>query len=367
MGKIGRFLLAFLALGVITGCGNIRALERLGFIETQGFDLLPDGTMRITSSIPIADPEANVARKVLSAEVNSSKEAKIKFSRQTSLNLVSGQLRNVLYGQSLAKLGLWDEFDTFGRDPSISPQVKISIVNGSASSLLEKNFEQHPRTDKYIDRLLTKEANEHSIPRVTLYEFTRDYYDDGIDPVAPILREDAENIVLDGIGLFKDTRYINKIMPDDTLIFGFLRGSFRRGQISCDIGEGQERKELVMFNSLTSKRKVKVSQTESGKDKAVIEVKVKGSLLEYIGDLNLTEKADLKQLENKVSAHLSERANKMIRFMQQNRVDSVGIGTYVRNSMSYSAWKQLDWDREYPEMNVTCKISFKIKDIGRSR
>ncbi|MBU5442715.1 Ger(x)C family spore germination protein [Paenibacillus sp. MSJ-34] len=362
-----RIILAlFAAVTILSGCGDQRVLERLGFIETQSFDLLPNGLLHIASSIPIADPDVKIGRKLLTTEAKSSKEAKIEFSRKTSLTLVSGQLRNILYGMSLAQRGLMEEFDTFGRDPAISPQVKISVVNGSAVSLLEKNFRQHPRTDKYIDRLLMKEAKEHSIPKVTLYEFFRDYFDDGIDPVAPVIKEEKENIVIDGIGLFKGAKYINKIQPQDSLVFGFLRGNFRHGSISVDLGGDEGRRESVMFNSLNSKRNVKVRKQGTRIEEVAVNVVVKGSVLEYIGPGRLDEEKVRIELENKISEHISGKANQMMKFMQKNEVDSVGIGKYVRNSMTYEQWKGMDWGQEFPNIRVKCNIRFKIKDSGRA-
>ncbi|SHE14340.1 germination protein, Ger(x)C family [Chlamydia abortus] len=359
------FGLTILLLTILTGCGDQRILEKAGFIETESFDLLPNGQFLISNSVPITEPGVKTQRKVLTTEAKSSKEAKVEFARQTSLTLVNGQLRNLIFGVSLAKQGLWDQFDTFSRDPSVSPHAKIAIVNGSASSLLAKDFKQHPRTDQYIDRLLTKEAKEHAIPKVTLYEFTRDFLDDGIDPVVPVIREDRDNISLDGIGLFKGSRYITKIEPDDALIFGFLRDNVKRGNLDVELGQAEGENELVMFNSLTSRRNIKVKRTDSGSPEVEINVKVKGSILEYIGPRDLSEEKNRSSIETMMSDHITRRANKMVKHMQMNRVDSLGIGKYVRNNMSYEAWKAMDWEQKYPDAKVKCKIRFKIKDTGK--
>jgi len=93
----------------------------------------------------------------------------------------------------------------------------------------------------------------------------------------------------------------------------------------------------------------------------------KGSVHEYIGELKLSQDADRHQVEKKVSAILSSRANRLVEKLQQNKVDSLGIGMHVRNSMPYEAWKALDWSEEYPRVKVDCQIHFKAKDYGKIR
>ena len=108
-------LFLLLCLLPLAGCGDQRILEDLGFIQTTSYDLLPDGNLAISVSIPQADPETSAKREVLTATAKSSKEAKMIMSRQTGMLLVSGQLRNVLFGRSMAEHGLHGHLDTLYR------------------------------------------------------------------------------------------------------------------------------------------------------------------------------------------------------------------------------------------------------------
>ncbi|MFM1651681.1 Ger(x)C family spore germination protein [Brevibacillus sp. B_LB10_24] len=337
----------------LTGCGDQRILERLGFMHTISYDAVPHKKLRITVSIPETEPQSKSSRELLTTVANSSKEAHIQLARKTNLEMVSGQLRGALFGSSLAEKGLWDVIDTLLRDPSISPNVKISVVTGSsADGLLRTKLSQHLRTDRFIDRLLEKEIKTHLVPRTTLYDFSRDFFDDGIDPVAPLLKRQKNSITLDGIGLFRDDKYV--------------RDSFKRGEMSLDLSkQNGGHRELVMLSSLKSQRKVKVEVAEDGKKHVKVDVKMKCSILEYIGPLKLGNDADKRKLEAKMSQYLSKKGEEMIRFMQQNRVDGLGIGKYVRNSMDYDAWRKLDWHEEFRRMNVSCNVAVKIKDTGK--
>lgn len=363
--SIATALLALLVL--LTGCGDQRILERTGFIQSTSYDLLSNGRIKFAVSIPKADPEIHVSREFLTTVAQSGKEARIKLARQTNLLLVSGQLRTTLFGLPLARSGLWDHMDTLLRDPTISEQVKIVLVEGEAHALLKKDYKEYPRTGKYIDRLIEKEAKGHTIPLTTLYSFTRDYYDDGIEPVAPIIKDLGKSIGVHGIGLFHGGTYVDKIKADDALIFAFLRGSFKHGEISIDLAKETKESKTVMLSSLNSMRNVDVQHEASGHAAVNIHVTVKVSVVEYIGDLSLGNDAQRQKLEQQISEIMTRRAARMAKFLQDKKVDSIGAGVYVRNSMSYRAWKKLNWYEEFPKVNLQCKVTVKIKDYGFRR
>src|SRR5690606_31122655 len=114
-------LLTFAALMLsLTGCGDQRILEDLGFIHTYGFDVVeqdqdenePIELYRITANIPKANREGREKQETLSTMAITVKEARIKMSAKTELSLVSGQLRNTLFGTEFAKKGIWRHIDT---------------------------------------------------------------------------------------------------------------------------------------------------------------------------------------------------------------------------------------------------------------
>ncbi|WP_336785599.1 Ger(x)C family spore germination protein [Paenibacillus sp. MMO-177] len=361
-------LLAMLMLMVLSGC-DYRILERIGFTYAASYDTAPEDQVEITISVPRAEPTIKVKREIHSAVGRSSKDARVKFSNETDLLLVNGQIRVLLYSDTLARKDLSNEINSILRDTSISPLVKITLVSGNAKALLIKDYKQHLSTDKYINRLLEKESTNHRIPKTTLYEFERDYYDDGIDPVAPILKEVGNDVSVDGIGLFQDYKYVAKIPNKDSLIFSILRGNFKKGDMSLDLGSNKEKgsHEFIMFSSVLSTRKVHVDHKADGTTHVTIDANCKGSVHEYIGNKKLSNDAQRHEVESKVSEILSARANRLAKQLQQHRVDSLGVGVYVRNSMSYEAWKKLNWREEYPKVEIECKLHFKAKDYGRIR
>ncbi|WP_246431606.1 Ger(x)C family spore germination protein [Paenibacillus endophyticus] len=360
-----------LVIVIIAGCGDQRILEKQGFIQSTGYDLNgtkndeKDNRLMITVDIPKSDPEQRMQRETLTAIAHSSKEAKILFAGQTELSLVSGQLRSTLFGVSLAKTGIWKHIDTLVRDPSISQRVKIVVVNGRAHDLLVRDYPQHPRAGQYIDRMLEKESALMSFPLVTIYDFSRDYFDDGIEPIAPIIRENKKNISFDGIALFKKDRYITKIESKQSLIFSMMKQNFKKGEISMKLGDGSKKQEYLLFSSVISNRNVKVKRSTKGNFNIQINIVVKGSVLEYSGSHELSKDYDRKKIEKRMAEYIENEAAALMATMQKHNVDSLGIGRNVRNSLSYEEWNKLDWNKEYPDADIRISARIVIKDFGK--
>lgn len=366
MANLRSLIGALSALILLSGCGDQRILERTGFIQSTSYDLLPDGKIKYALSVPISNPDVKKtnARLFLITETTGGKKARIELAKQTNLLLVSGQLRTTLFGMSVAKKGMWHYMDTLLRDPTIAEQTKIIIVTGDAGSLLSKDYPGNPRTGKYIDRLIDKEAQGQTIPKTTIYSFSRDYYDDGVDPIAPMLKDVGSRIAVDGIALFQDDRYKGKINPEDSLIFFFLKTNFKQGEISLDLPDQPKPNTTIMLSSMNSSRKVNVELEKSGLITVNIRVKALASVLEYNGGQELSDNSVKQQIERKISEIVTERAERIIQMLQEKRTDSLGIGIYVRNSMTHQNWKKTNWREAYPNVKINCDIKLKIKEQG---
>ncbi|WP_339157651.1 Ger(x)C family spore germination protein [Paenibacillus sp. FSL W8-0186] len=354
-----------IAVVLLSGCGSDeRIIDKIGFVQSTSQDLLPDGQLKIAISVPIANPDIKEGREFLQTVAISSKVGQMKLARQTNLKLVRGQLRLILFGRSQAEQGIWDSIDSFYRDPTVSETVKIVIVDGDAASLLSKNYESFPRTGKYIDGVIARESGEHIIPKTTLYSFLRDYYNDGQDPIAPIIRSETDSIAVQGIGLFRDDKYVGEINSEEGIIFTCLYRSFKRGELTVNLTEESDKVVSVFFDSLQSKRKVKLVRTSSGNPEIRLHLKVKASVVDYPGELTLSNDRDLQEFERKVSEEMTRRGNQVIKKLQALKADSLGVGNYVRNSMNYKDWKEMNWREEYANLNITCNFTFKVKDYG---
>lgn len=154
-------------------------------------------------SIPRAEKVDSHQVNILQTRAASPKEGRSNLSRKIDKVIVSGQLRSMIFGKDLAKQGIWRALDSYRRDYTVGERLKIVVVNGSAVDMLTHSYAQISSVGSHIHQLLTQESKIHEVPNVTLYSFVRDYLDDGIDPIAPLIIVKNDNVEIDGIALFK--------------------------------------------------------------------------------------------------------------------------------------------------------------------
>ncbi len=364
--KRSRVLMSFLSLLLFaTACSQDQhILERIGYVRTVGFDKEED-QVRATLSIPLIVTEAKQTQftdEILTATANSGKEARITLSRKTSRKLLSGQIRTLMYSTDIAREGLRNFMDTLQRDPTVSKRTELIIVDGSTHDILTGTYKGHPRTGQYIDRLLKKEFEMQTIPRILLHEYFRDYYDNGKDPIANMIRKSGNDLEYDGIALFRKDKYISRLSPAEVFYFSLMYHNQGKGEFTVTSDNPDMRS--ITFDAINSKKKIKIKKMGDEKYRADITIKLNGGALEYVGDLNLSITEDRTKLEGIINEYITKQCEKVVKKLQKNRTDSLGIGQYVRNKMSYKAWTDTSWDDMYRNMEINVHTNFKMKNFG---
>lgn len=360
-----RLFLTVVLCFLLAGCSqDQRVLERIGYIETAAFDAAPENKLQVTISMPLVTQFARngeTTDELLKTICSSPKEAKSSLSFRTSRTIVSGQIRTILFGEALARRGLWAHMDTFLRDPSISIRTAIVVVDGKAGEVIGHEYPRHTKTANYLNKLLQKEFNKQSTPRTALYQFTRDYYDDGMDPIAIMVKEQGKDIAISGIALFRGDRMIDKLPGEDIFLFSFLYQNLQQGEFSLSSDDPDLK--TISFRAVKSKRRIEVTKRSSGEYEADIYLKVEGGVEEYIGGAKLStpERAKVEQL---VSQHIATEAQRIIKTMQQNKTDNIGLGKYVRNKMGHAEWEQTSWHEMFGQIPVRVHCSFYMKNFG---
>ncbi|MBA2942057.1 Ger(x)C family spore germination protein [Paenibacillus sp. CGMCC 1.16610] len=357
----------------LTGCAQQQRIEKLGMSDIVAFDPAyeengkPSNTqLSIAISVPKTGKMNNTQLDILQTKADSPKEARSNFNRQIDKVIVSGQLRSMIFGKELAKQGIWRALDSYRRDYSVGEQLNIVVVNGSAVDMLTHSHTQIQSVGNYIDQLLTQQSDIHEVPNTTLYSFARDYFDDGIDPIAPMIMLKNDHVEIEGVALFKKDRYIGKLNQDKAAMFAILHQNLKDAEFDIkfmDQSSGQ--KEGAMINSIISKRKVSVLKHDAGSSpQIVIHIQLSGIILEYTGTATFKEAAEQTALNQSLSVAIREQLQAIVDQVQRTGGDNLGFGTYVRNSMSYEEWEKFDWNARYPSAEIRVEVDASIRDFG---
>ncbi|MCD8509529.1 MAG: Ger(x)C family spore germination protein [Bacillus sp. (in: Bacteria)] len=317
MGKI--FPLVTL-LVLLLGCAEQNIIEEVAFIHSVAYDLNKDEDkskrLTITVSIPQTAQDAVEDREVISVQARSVKDGRTAISRKTDRMLGNGQLRSALFSEELGKEGFIDILESLVRDHHIGINLRIILVEGTGKEVLTGEYTRYPRTGRYITNIVEKETEESIAIDTTLHQFNRDYYDDGIDPICAIIKKGENEIILDGIALFNGDKFVMKVSPVDGRTFKMIHGSYRGGNVSMPVEDGNgENGSYLTFSTIHTKRKIKALSP----DHVQIEVDLVGTLDEYIGHLDLSTTVAQRKLEEQISNHLKKEAEGLLAEMQEKK------------------------------------------------
>ncbi|CAM5205620.1 Spore germination protein OS=Ureibacillus acetophenoni OX=614649 GN=SAMN05877842_103156 PE=3 SV=1 [Ureibacillus acetophenoni] len=356
-----RILMISLILLMQSGCMDQKIVEELGFIHTIGYESIEEGEdigkLKVTVSFPIAE---TLEQQTNTTVVDTPRESMLFLNQKTDKYLVLGQVRSILIGEKLAEKGVWDLIDTFYRDPVLRPTVKLSIVKGSPQQMLSKDYPNYQMVDTVIEELLTKEARLNTIPEMDIHKFAKDYLDDAIDPIAPIILQSEDGIMSEGIGLFRDDQLITSLPEIKSRVFFLLTGEFKEGKLLIKINK----EENVLFSFLKNKRSIKVELNNNEDIDVNLSIDLKGFLLEYQGEKDINDENQMAKMEGDIQEYLENEIHEILEIMKEHQIDNLGLGKYIKRKMDYQAWKNLDWPKSIDRVNINPTVTVTIIDTG---
>ncbi|KPB06286.1 Ger(x)C family spore germination protein [Bacillus sp. CHD6a] len=369
-----RIILILLVL-LLSACGERKQIvEELALINVISYDLSEneEEPLQVTINYPIINNEGELTNDILSVQSKSSKDARMKFTNLSNLQVVSGQVHLALLGRELAEKGILQILDTFKRDPNIGSHVNLAIAEDNGFDLLTFESKEGDSSASYLLTMFNKLKAEKESVNYHTFQFFRDYYDDGIDPFLPIVSIKDNKQAIVGYGLFKKDKYVEKINMGQSLILFYLRDDINKGIINLNVSVGEEEEDDKLLQSrVTFDYKKSDSNTSVKIKNDTVELKknveLEISLLEYTGSMNLSEEKNQKIIEKKIEEYLNNRTNEFMGQLQEFGCDPIGIGKYVRNHMTYQQWQETNWDQLYSSMDINIKSKVKIMDFGKAK
>lgn len=357
-------LFGVLIITLLTGCAEQRIIDDLALINAVGYDLTENESnpLKLTVTFPIITKDGNYDRKTILVEGKSSKEAREKVRFKTNFKLESGQVRVSMFGQKLAKDGMLPYLHSLVRDPSIGTRLKLALAEGEASEVLMLQIKNEGQNATYLEQFLTKLNRENFRTNYNIYQFIRDYYDDGIDPILPVFKIEKNNIAYNGIGLFHEDKLVEILKPSEARYLFLFREEMQKGVFVEQIDVGEEGEASIMLNYELNNHRIEVPATRK---KAYIYIELIGDVIEYTGKEDISDPKIQKKIENIITKKINQEGKELILKLQKLQVDPLGINRYVRNKMTFHEWKALNQYQAYQEMNINVEANVILNGSGK--
>ncbi|WP_349410136.1 Ger(x)C family spore germination protein [Pseudalkalibacillus sp. SCS-8] len=362
-----------LPLLLLTGCWDQHLIKDARLVYAAALDRTENGHVRgtvIIRGFVASGAESgggSPQNEIVSGVGKNMRETRMNIDKKLSDSFTGAKTRVYLYSEVIGEEGLYPYLDIFYREPSSSLNGKIAITNGEAAKYLEIIRKGNTLVAEYIEELIISSEKNSILPRLDVQAILSKFMDPGSDPVLPylVLHEEVPEIEVKGLALFNDDRMTGFINTNDaTLLLTLMNktNKFLRFSRKVHVDKRQDIENYITIDVYKSKSDMTLNNVSNHSFTVDFDVNLKANIIEYPSD-NLGSKKEFKKLEGKLSTMLTKEMNQMIRQLQDANSDPLGIG---RELMAFhpKVWKNLEWEKDYPNIPINAKVTVEITGNG---
>lgn len=362
------------------GCLQQKPLEKLGLITTSGYDLEGKNKIKGTVVVQKFDPMTQAATIVIESIAKTSKGLRQQENLKSNQKLVSGQLRSVVYSRELAEKGIIQLVDTLNRDAAIGNMVYLTIADKSASEILQVENKNKGRLNlgTYMYNLIKQNVEGEQVISPTLHEFNHNYYDIGRDPVLPILKVKGKDVIIKGVGLFKDDRLVDELRQGDLFYLKILADKYNAGTKEMGFKTEQLEKIILKNENYTKKpifskiyvtvdnirSKTKIKLVDKKNLRFSVNVNLDSRVLEMTQALDLGKPASIKLLESKFDHAMKKKMEELLVHFKEMGIDPIGFGNEYEAHLRGRTITKKEWDRVYKDVTFDVHVKNTIERTG---
>lgn len=352
-------LLLVCELVCMCGCSGGRELHEKLIIQAIAVDSQDDSYRLTAQAYDFQNPkdEKEPGTRVIEVQGKTLFDALEGIKHKTSLEPIYSQNMIILIGENVAKSGVNNFIDFFIRHCETRPKVKIGVCRGTAADLLKVRKENNVIKAQNIHDLIPDELNSD------VMNFMGSVCGGISDPYAAWVdldnRENPQEIIFKGIGIFDKDVLIDYLSEDDA--FGFMIFKGIGGFGSCVVNDEKFGEVTCSVSSASTKIKSELRENLYPIFKINVVINMEAFSFDNKSediDLDSTEIPE-KRLEEKLRQILQSSLSKVLNM----KSDALGFGKVLRNEHAeYFKEVEETWKMFMPKCSyeISQKVSLNI-------
>lgn len=388
---------------VITGCWNAMELNALGITLVMGLDF-EKGKVLLTAEIiePIPAKEKSSVGKDTAVKYvqgigdnifDAFRDITLKFDRK----LYIAHNKIIILGEEFAKEASINDIDLLVRDHEQRETAYLLIAKGSKAydvMGVASGLEEIP--GNYILKLVENFKYNPKTINIDLAEYLRYFYYMGQQPVLGIIEKkekrkinklektsegkEYELTILGGAAFNKD-QLVGYLSGVETKSFNFIMGRVKTGIVTfptpiASIDETSTPTPPIE-SDINSKRTTRIHMStmdivklKAKKDVEIIDdnivlkakIKLRGSLEEMTGDIDITKQENIKEIEKACSEEIKKGvSNTIIKVQKEFKSDIFGFGSVFHRKYP-DEWKKIknNWNEVFSEADFQVEVDTNV-------
>ncbi|QCJ41048.1 Ger(x)C family spore germination protein [Bacillus sp. S3] len=358
---------------ILTGCWDQRLLKEQKLILLVGFDLNQKGEVTASTAYPIgkggigkSNSPATTKSTILTTKGKTALESLLHADFRISERIDISKTRVVLFGEQLAKKGIYPELDHIYRNPKGALGAKVAIIQGEAIDAVRINQEEADLNGQYYDEFLKSG------------EATGFYTNFNVQSVCPLLLKHTKDPLLPlievhknshrahsvGMALFNNEKMTGKLNITEAKMFMLLSGK-KNQKVSLWVMTSDQQKvnqeNFVIIEILHTRQKTKLKVNNDAVT-ANISLKLQYRISEYPKN-HLTNSLLLQQLNKEIKKSLTKTAERTIAKLQKANCDGLGIEEEIKVHHT-KLWEKKYKNVAFKEIPIKTKLEFELINSG---
>jgi Ger(x)C family germination protein len=338
-------------------------------------DLSSDGKLLYAASFPRSTQGGNGGAQqqqqvveIVSATANTIREAQMKIDSRISGTFDSSKLRVLLIGEALAKQDIYSFLDVLYRNPKTALSARPAVVEGMAIDLINLKLIGGEEISKYLLNSLQSLQDLTIVGDENIESLCSKMLDPGQDFLITYIKLDKSKsrASVKGLAMFHGNKFSGKHLTVDQSIMYHLMEN-KKGKMARFTKKVNSSPKSFMHNYITvnvkkMRRELKVNVKKSGEINAHLHLNLKVDVIEYPQD-QLASQKEIEKLKETLSKEFTKEAEMVIKKIQEANCDGLGIG---RRLIAFypNTWKKLNWDEDYPKVQITPSVHVDIISHG---
>lgn len=339
---------------LLTACVRQEVLDRITLFPVCALDKTTNDQIELSLVVPkfeAGNPGSNTTH-LLSKVGHTSSGIRELMNFQLDRPLHPGKLTLMLFGKDVAANGLAKELDVFLRNGYYSRRMYLAVVDGNAKKLLEENLRSKKKSGIFLYNLIDTNIRQGLLASQNLHEFEYSLVGKGMDPFLPLLKWENDQVVISGIALFKDDKYVGTLNEKQSRILKLLLSNVKHGIFEVQLEGGS----YVSVENVGTKVSYRINKdTKNVMINLVLNGKIRDAREVHFPQQE--RQRIIESLEN----DLMTTGFDVIKMFKKEGIDPLGLGDFVRSKTRN--WNEDEWIKA-PTSNVDLQVKVNLTETG---
>lgn len=358
---------------LLVGCIESQEIEKLGVINARGIDITEGEDLFETTLVVFQfSAQSEEITKIISGKGKTLDGAVEDAEHASVFRLAPGKLKLSLYGKEMAEEGILPLLDSQARDARLPDLMYLAVSQTTAKEVLSVDEKQlSADVGQFLHGLIENHSTDHNVPRKTLQDFLRIYYDIGQDNVLPLFEIQDGLPKLGGIALFKADKMVAELSNEETILINLMDRTVKERMLELSLPIAPFTDYLEERENGNSEKEVEIavlikkgnSKTKMSDEENLIfetDTKMELRLLEQSAGIVLNDAHVIDILEKEIKKDMEARFEKFLSKLQSLESDPFGYGRYYKSSHQGKDLTREEWREKFPKINVKFNVDVEI-------